>query len=283
MIDMHTHTSYSDGEYSPTEIVRLAKEVGVTTLGITDHERVAGLEEGRAAAKEAGIRFFCGIEIGLTWKPGLHMLGYGIDPESAALHAYCEDVRQKRRERKYRLVDYLTRRGVPITLADVERYNGAGKSGRPHFARAMVGMGYATSIDDAFARHLEQPEFYSEVEFEKPSIAAGIEMIHAAGGYAVLAHPHRYNLENSELDALLAELCKAGIDGIEAYYSRHTPEQTSFYLQLAEKYHLFVTCGSDFHGPNIKPQIKIGRGIDENLCIADEKILAQLPEKLIAS
>lgn len=168
-----------------------------------------------------------------------------------------------------KMLAYLQKKGAAITLEDVRRCNQGKTSGRPHFARTLVELGYASSVQDAFEKYLTTPEFYARVERPKPTPEEGIRVIRSAGGVAVLAHPHQLKLENDALDALVAKLKVVGLQGIEAYYSRHTPEQTQFYLHLAEKYDLLYTCGSDFHGPVIKPEIHLGTGIDKNLCVTD--------------
>lgn len=129
----------------------------------------------------------------------------------------------------------------------------------------------------AFEKYLTTPEFYAKVERPKPTPEEGIGVIQNAGGVAVLAHPHQLKLENDALEAMVVRLKAAGLQGIEAYYSRHTPSQTQFYLHLAEKYDLLYTCGSDYHGPVIKPDIALGTGISNNLGICDEKI----PERAV--
>ena len=137
----------------------------------------------------------------------------------------------------------------------------------------------AEKVQDAFEKYLTTPEFYAKVERPKPTPEEGIGVIQNAGGVAVLAHPHQLKLENNALEAMVVRLKAAGLQGIEAYYSRHTPSQTQFYLHLAEKYDLLYTCGSDYHGPVIKPDIALGTGISNNLGICDEKI----PERLSAA
>ena len=283
MIDLHIHTTYSDGQYAPAETLQLAKQSGVTVAAITDHDTVSGLGEAETAARELGLQFFPGIEISVQNRTELHILGYGIDRTNQALHRFCQDHAKERQERSTRLLAYLEKCGAPVTLEEVRQYNHGKTSGRPHFARALVEKGYASSIQDAFDRYLTTPEFYAHVERPKPTPEEGIAVIRQAGGVAVLAHPPQLRLENAELDALVGKLCAQGLQGIEAYYSRHTPEQTRFYLQLAEKHHLLVTCGSEFHGPQIKPEILPGTGIRNSLCIENREIPKHLQEAITAA
>lgn len=279
MIDLHIHTTYSDGQYSPTETMRMAYEAGVTVTAVSDHDTVAGIAEAKAAAEQYGMIFFPGIEISVQGGKELHILGYGIDPENATLRSFCRKHAEERKERCTKMLAYLQNLGVNMTLNDVRRCNDGKTSGRPHFARTLVTLGYAESVQDAFEKYLTTPEFYAHVERPKPTPEEGIHAISAAGGVAVLAHPHQLKLDDQKLDALVQQLKAVGLQGIEAYYSRHTPEQTAFYLKLAQKYQLLYTCGSDFHGPVIKPEIAIGTGIHGNLCINDSAI----PEHLFAA
>lgn len=261
MVDLHLHTTASDGQYSPTEIVRMAHECGVTFLAITDHDSVDGIAEGRAAAARLGIGFVSGIEISTKGNRELHMLGYKIDTKNRELCDMCATFRRDRDERKYRILDYLREKGMPLSLEEVEMQAGGGLIARPHFARAMVKAGYVSNVRAAFDLYLGTPEF-DRIERPKISPEHGIELIHRAGGVAVLAHPIQLKLDDGALDRFVGALAEQGLDGLECYYSTHSPERTAYYLSLAEKYHLFVTGGTDFHGEAVKPDIEIGTGIN---------------------
>ncbi len=280
MIDLHMHTNHSDGQFSPTETVRIAAEAGVTAMSITDHDTASATVEAARAAASYGICFFSGIEISVQGENELHILGYGIDPENEALQSFCRHNAEERRARSLRLIRYLTRCGIPITLEDVRRYNDGNCSGRPHFAKTLVNLGFADSVQDAFTRYLTTPEYYADVERPKPTPEEGIRVIREAGGIAVLAHPHQLKMDNIALEKLIAGLRKCGLSGIEAYYSLHTKEQTALYLHLAEKYRLLITCGSDFHGPAVKPDIQAGTGRHGSLGISDEKLILRLQQAL---
>lgn len=276
MIDLHIHTNCSDGQFSPEETLRMAHAVGITTAAVTDHDTVSGIAAAAKAAADYGIIFFPGIEISVQGGKELHILGYGIDPENPALLTFCAKHARDRSVRSKKMLAYLQSCGVNMTLEDVCRCNNGRTTGRPHFAKALVEKGYASSVQDAFDRYLTTPEFYAHVERPKPLPADGIRVIREAGGVAVLAHPHQLNLEEQALDALLLQLKELGLQGIEAYYSRHTPQQTACYLALAQKHGLLYTCGSDFHGPGIKPDIALGTGIANNLCVVDPLIQKRL-------
>ena len=257
MFDLHIHSTASDGQYTPTELVRMAKEKGVGLMAITDHDALGGVQEGQAAAAEAGIAFLPGIEISVKGAREMHILGYGIDVDAPEAAAMCTEFQRLRDERKYRILDYLRERNVELTLEQVERQAGSSLIARPHFARAMVEAGYVSTVREAFDRYLGTPEF-DKVERPKPAPEAGIAMIHAIGGVAVLAHPSSLGLEEGPLEEQVKALIGWGLDGLECHYSKFTPEQSRFYLSLAKKYSLLVTGGSDFHGEKVKPDIALG-------------------------
>ncbi len=280
MIDLHMHTKYSDGQYTPEEVMQICHAASVDTVAITDHDKVGGIKEAQASATMYGMRFFRGIELSLSGDISIHMLGYGIDPENMALKKYCDSLEEKRMARRERIIPYLAEKGVTITLEQVAACNEGKTTGLPHYARTLVAIGAVSSIAEAFERYFRGEEFRQKVDFKKPTIEEGVAVIRGAGGVPVLAHPHRYKLEDERLDRLVGDLSKMGVRGIEAYYSRHTPEQVAFYRALAEKWGLIVTCGSDFHGEQVKPNIKAGTGIEGSLCVTDETIVQNLEREI---
>ena len=176
-------------------------------------------------------------------------------------------LRQGRRER---MLAFLAEKGVPLTIEEVAAANNGCTTGRPHFAKTMLLKGYVSSVSEAFDRYLGTPEFLEKVERPKPTAVESIHLIQAAGGIAVLAHPAKLNLSQPEFLQLLSTLCKAGLWGIEAYYSTHSPEEMAWYADVAAQHGLFCTCGSDFHGEIIKPDIALGTGRNNRLCLPDE-------------
>jgi len=259
MIDLHVHTNKSDGQYSPEEVVAMAAERGITALAITDHDTLSGLAEGEACAAKAGIAFITGIEISVDGNSELHILGYYIDCTNAALLELCENFIRLRVQRESRIFEYLRSKGTSLTDEQVRKHVTQNAAGRPHFARALVEAGYVATVQDAYNRYLGTPEF-AAIERVKPPARDGIEAILKAGGVPVLAHPILLKLNDERLDALVRELKGYGLAGIECYYSTHTIEQVAHYLELARKYDLPATCGSDFHGESNKPGIDIGDG-----------------------
>ncbi len=282
MIDLHIHTTRSDGQFSPEETMRLAHQNGVTTVAVTDHDAVSGIPEAQQTACAFGMTFFSGIEISVQGEKELHILGYGVDPQNEELLRFCRKNAEDRKKRTQKMLVYLASCGVPVTLEEVRHINQGRTSGRPHFARTLMAKGYVSSVQEAFEKYLATPRFYAEVERPKPTPEAGIHVLRNAGGVAVLAHPHQLQLDDEAMERLLQQLKGYGLQGIEAYYSLHTAEQTKKYLVMAQKYQLLYTCGSDFHGPDIKPRIALGTGIERNLCIPDQPICKNLEEAIAA-
>jgi len=264
-IDLHIHSTASDGTLSPVEIVRMAADKGLRAISITDHDTLAGSRSVLTVPMPDGLNFLSGVEISTAAPAGfqmggsLHILGYGMDVNDAPLEQALADLQQARDERIPRIIDLLNRAGIPITMAEVTALVGDGSAGRPHVARALIQAGAATDVNDAFDRFLAkgQPAY---VEKRRVDCRLAIELILGAGGIPVLAHP--YLVPGGRTDALLAllgPLCDMGLMGIEAYYSRHTPEDVAFYLDLARRYDLLVTGGTDFHGDLIA-DLEMGSG-----------------------
>lgn len=260
IIDLHAHTFYSDGSASPSELIALAHSKGARAIAITDHDTIAGLAEGRAAADELGVEFINGLEISAEYSPGtMHILGYCVDLECRALAITLDELRNARNSRNPKIAARLQALGLDISYEDVLRLAGNEVVGRPHFARLMVERGYAQSIQDAFNRFLAKGAA-AYVEKARLSPADSISLIHEAGGVAILAHPYQLKLPSFEdVEQLIVELATMGLDGIEAIYSRHSPVERDVYAQMAARHGLLVTGGSDYHG-TYKPDISIVTG-----------------------
>ena len=255
--DLHAHSAASDGQYTPSELVELARERGMEVLALTDHDTVDGIGEAVLAGKRLGVRVLPGIELSAREYHTFHILGYGIEPEAPGLTELCRQMKARRGERTDRLLAFLRGKGVALTVAEVEDAAGGEIIGRPHFAQAMVRRGYVATNREAFDRYLDTEEYHEKVERGKPSVKECITAIRSAGGMASLAHPYQIGIGNEDLDGLVGELAGYGLGAIECYYPKHTPEQEKFYLRLAEKYGLHVTGGSDFHGEKVKPDIRL--------------------------
>ncbi|MCQ2435203.1 MAG: PHP domain-containing protein [Oscillospiraceae bacterium] len=255
MIDLHTHSSCSDGQYTPTELVRRAKACGITHLALTDHDTVDGLAEAHTAAKKEGIRFLCGIEISTDFSHQ-HILGLGISPDAQVLQDACAAFAERREQRMYKILSILAEQGIVLD-ADAVRSRAKGQVGRPHIARELIAQGYASSVSEAFQKYLRLPAIRA-LKDEKPSDKDAIALIHAAGGKAILAHPLELSMTNEQLTERLNILRGMGLDGIEAFYRVNTAEDKAFFCAYAKKYGLLVTGGSDYHGELVKPDVPLG-------------------------
>jgi 3',5'-nucleoside bisphosphate phosphatase len=271
LIDLHSHTNESDGTCSPEQLIAEAVRTGVTTLAITDHDTFAGFDQAQAAARAAGVDLICGIELSTKLHGhSVHLLGYFLSNNGLAdFRNWVLDLQASRRERNVRLAARLRELGFDITLQEAEA-RGRGMTGRPHFAQIMLEKGYVTNLRQAFDDYLDESA-KGYVFRREPQFAEGVERIRQAGGIASLAHPARVN---GDVPALMDELRAAGLNAIEAYHSDHTPADTTLYLDLAKRYGMQVTGGSDFHG-EVKPEVRLGTGAAGNL-----KIPTDLVEKL---
>lgn len=249
--DLHTHSTASDGQYSPVELAELVKKRGTEVWALTDHDNVDGVEKAKATGEALGLRVIQGVELSADDYLNLHILGYGFS--IAELGPWMESKKKGRNERKYRIWNFLRSKGVEIPLDEVDKEAAGGAVGRPHFARVMLRHGIAATWKEAFDCYLDTPEFQEIEKGTKPSAEECVTRIKAAGGKAVLAHPYQIVLNGETLDELIRRLQGYGLDAVECYYPLHTPEQTAEYLRLAAKHSLYVTGGSDFHGEKHKP------------------------------
>ena len=268
-VELHCHSVYSDGTLTPAELVARALKNGVTLLTLTDHDSVSGGPDLFAAGKAQGLDVRLGIEIncaGAGSADRVHVLGYGIDPESPGFRARLEEFRERRTTRARMIVDKLRALGVAVDYADV-RSAAQETVGRPHVADALRRSGVVRSRKEAFDRFLAKgkPGF---VESMGPSPAEAIALIRDAGGTPCLAHPQTAGGENE-----LEELRKLGLEAVEANYTGHSPSQIRNYGEWASSKHLLPLGGSDFHGP--------GTGREERLGVEYEgQVLDQLRERL---
>ncbi len=243
-VDLHTHTTCSDGRLTPTELVRLAHRNGVSRLAVTDHDTTAGLREAFAAAAPLGVEIIPGIELG-TDIPGneVHVLGLFIRYDDPKVIAALERFQAGRVDRAKGMVDKLAALGVPISWERVQEI-AQGSVGRPHVAQALLEAGHVTTIAEAFDRFIGRtgPAYVERVKFTPEE---AIRLIHEVGGVAVLAHP----LEGAGVLHLLDGLVQAGLDGMECYYYRdYGPRRQAELLELCRRYDLVPTGGSDYHG-----------------------------------
>jgi 3',5'-nucleoside bisphosphate phosphatase len=258
-LDLHLHTTHSDGSLSPTDVLRLAKKAGVTALAITDHDIVSGIPEAVTAGAELGIEIIPGVEISSSMGDSeLHILGYCLRWQDPELNQRLAALRESRHHRNPQIIERLRSLGLDVTYEEVRALAGTDSVGRPHIARLLMDKEYVSSAKDAFDRYLaEGRPAYVPRQLPKP--AEAIAWIRAAGGVAVLAHPTWAKVSGEGLNTLLTTLKAEGLGGIEVHYSTHTTRQTTEYLDLAKRLSLLVTGGSDFHGIT-KPDIEVGTG-----------------------
>lgn len=258
MIDLHVHSSASDGTLKPSEVVAYAHKKGLRAIALTDHDTVMGVEE--AMNTELPIEVIPGIELSAGYGIGdIHILGLFVDHKSPKLLKISEDVIKERDWRNEKMVENLAETGIDITIDNLRELSGAdGVITRAHFARFLVDNNYVKDKAEAFKVYLaEDTPYFVKRQYLTPEEC--ISIILECGGYPVLAHPMLYKIPREELNELIARLKNAGLYGIEAIYSTYSEEEEAYVRELAEKYDLKITGGSDFHGSN-KPDIDIGVG-----------------------
>ncbi len=258
-VDLHVHTTASDGTMCPRDVVSLAAMLGLKAIAITDHDTMAGLNEAGEAGELLGVSVVPGIELSTDYRgQEVHVLGYFLDGEAQALKDYMDWVRRERQSRNEKIVEKLRRKGFDISMEALREANPGAVLGRPHMARRLVELGAVGSVKEAFRRYLDRgrscyvPRTYI-------GFAEGAKLIRDCGGVAVLAHPLQYGLGRTDLEALVRTAAQAGFTGMEILYSGYTQGDINKLYDLAEKYTLLPTGGSDFHGEN-KPEIQLGSG-----------------------
>ncbi|MCB2193482.1 MAG: PHP domain-containing protein [Deltaproteobacteria bacterium] len=260
LIDLHTHSTASDGTLPPAQVALAAAQAGLSAVALTDHDTTQGLAEFLEAAASSGPELVPGVELSVD-RPGggsMHMVGLWVDHEEPRFKQGLERVQTARKQRNPKIVARLQELGVDITMDEVVAAAGRGQVGRPHFAQVLVDKGVVAGPGEAFGRFLKRgAPAYMEKERLNPSQA--MELIRGAGGISVLAHPGLLELHPAALEELVKGLKEQGLMGIEAYYSEHNPATERRLLEMAARLGLAVSGGSDFHGHN-KPGIRLGAG-----------------------
>lgn len=277
MIDLHAHTSASDGTYSPKDLVKLAKSEGIEAIAITDHDTIEGLPEALEAGEKMGVEVIPGVEISIDHQPGsMHVLGLFLDIENEKLKEYLTDLQTSRSSRNPRIIEKLNELGLSITMEEVEKISGGGQVGRPHIAAALLKNGHVRTIQHAFDKYLKKG---AVAYFERHRLTRekAVDMIHGAGGLVILAHPHTLGVNGISLDNLMAELKEVGFDGLELFYNSHSPSDEDKLMKIVDKNGFVISGGTDFHGEN-KPSIKLGVGYG-NMAIPYE-VLQEMRQQL---
>ena len=276
MIDLHVHTTYSDGSDSVKEIFENAQRTNLSAIAITDHDIIASYKEAKEYSKTYNIQFVPGVEVSTSinnWE--YHILGYFIDDTKKEFVEFLKKIRISRELRNVKLISLLNKLNYNITLDEV--YTSANKDtniGRPHFARLLVEKGYFESIHKAFD-HLLSDGKKGFVRRETVTPCVAIKAIQENGGIAILAHPFSYKLSRANIKARIDSFVECGLNGLEIIYVTHGLEKINFLKRIAKEKNLLITGGSDYHG-KFKPDIKLGIGFG-NLAIP-EKLLRSLEE-----
>lgn len=262
-IDLHIHSTASDGTLSASEILALACKLGLGAISITDHDTIAGSRQALAIGVPAPLEFLTGIELSARTPRNapiagsLHILGYGLQPDDPELRRVLSKLQQARQQRLPQMLARLNGLGFDLTWEDVRREVGEGQPGRPHLARSLLKKGIVGSIDEAFERFLASGRPAYVEKYRLPADQA-IALIRRAGGIAVLAHPYLLKIcDRRRFEALVTDLKDAGLEGIEVFYPQHPPAETSYYARLAEHLDLLKTGGTDFHG-DLTPKLQMG-------------------------
>ena len=252
-LDLHLHTTASDGLLSPSQLVREAAARGVSLLALTDHDTTEGIAEGRAEASRLGLTLVPGVELSADSPDrDIHFLGYFLDPDDAALQASLRSLRVSRTLRNHEILARLAALGAPLSHDRLLQIAGPGSVGRPHIAAALVEAGHVTSQTEAFSRYLARgkPAF---VLRRRLSPARACAIIKAAGGLAVLAHPAKLGSL-----ALVSSLLEAGLDGLEAFHPDHSAKDIESFVSFARERSLLITGGTDSHGPYSERPVSVG-------------------------
>lgn len=260
LIDLHTHSTASDGTLSPTELVRHARDEGLAAIALTDHDTIKGLDEAEEAGREYGVEVIRGCELSLESPVGagwLHMVALWVPEDASELQAAFDWLIEGRATRNHEIVEKLRSQGINITYEAVAA-RADGTIGRPHFAQELLSLGVVSSIGEAFNVWIgDHGRAY--VPKRKLTPEKALTLLNDIGATSILAHPFALELKNDALEDLIVKLKGLGLDGIEVVYSEHTEAQTKAYWDIAERNNLLISGGSDFHG-SVKPHINLGTG-----------------------
>jgi predicted metal-dependent phosphoesterase TrpH len=258
-VDLHTHSTASDGSETPSAVVGMAIDRGLSHIALTDHDTLEGIGEARGAAVGTGIELIPGIELSLDFHGGMHLVVLWLEPGPGPLQERLPALQAGRNERNAAIAEMLTGMGMPVAMSEIEEEARHGSVGRPHIAAVMMRKGYVTSVAEAFNLWLGSGK---PAYVDRPRLSAeeAIGLSLDSGGVQVLAHPHTLGINRAdEMAALLDRLCSAGLVGLEAHYSGYRRHEREGYADLARRFGLVASGGSDFHG-SYKPGLEIGIG-----------------------
>ena len=275
-IDLHTHSTASDGTMSPADLVKYAHKKGLSAIAITDHDTIGGVGEAATAGNILGIEVVPGIELSVKYSDyNVHLLGYLFDCQHKELQVALIQLQAGRFERNKKIIAELNKLGLAIQFSELKKSAGSGQNGRPHIARLMIQKGFVRTMDEAFEKYLGQGGLAYVSRFIYGARDA-ISLIRKAGGIAVLAHPFQLDKSVDNLLHHLGELRDMGLDGIEVYYPTHSRQFRKRLISIAEKHSLLITGGSDYHG-NIRPGTTLAGG--KNVSVPS-KLLDKMKERV---
>ncbi|MFO7816092.1 MAG: PHP domain-containing protein [Thermodesulfobacteriota bacterium] len=257
-IDLHTHSTASDGTYTPTELVELAVKTELKAMALTDHDTTGGLDEALEAARNTQLELIPGCELSVIYPGTMHIVGLWVKPDAPVLNKALKELRDKRHNRNRIIVDKLASLGIDITYDEVRDLAGEASVGRPHLARVLIDKKVVGTMQQAFDKYLG-PTGRAYVPKDKLTPEKAIELLKREQATVILAHPFSLNLDEKTLRRELQRLKSIGLDGMEVYYSEHGPERIKRYKKICEEFDLLISGGSDFHG-SVKPYIRLGYG-----------------------
>lgn len=282
LIDMHTHTNYSDGELSPEKLVKLAIARNIGTLAITDHDTISGIKmvnKEDSLITDSGLKVINGIELSAKVPKGrMHILGYGIDLENENLNNKMTELRDNSINSVLSIMEQIKRDyGIRFSYEDIKALVNANHNlGRPDLAKLCIKYGYASTVQEAFDKYLIDAFNKTRGSRKGLQYQECLELISNSNGIPVLAHPKSLELDEETFLALLEDMIQCGLQGIEVYHSSHSKDEMEYYLNIANRFGLLVSGGSDYHGKTVKPDIELGTGKEDNLKIRELSLLKKL-------
>lgn len=272
-LDLHIHSTYSDGTETPETIFKISKEKELEIISITDHDNIESQHEAIQFSKGYNINYLTGVEIGCEFNSLLDVLGYGISIDNNSLKNQLNEIQSYRKNRNIIMLKKLNEIGINISIEDLQKEAGSEIIGRPHFASVMYKKKYTNSIRESFDKYLGDGKL-AYIGKVKVTIDKALELINDANGYPVLAHPKYINLDDNDMNRFIRKLKNKGLWGLEVYYPSHSNKEIQYFSKLAKKNDLYVTSGSDYHGKN-KEEIKLGMEINDEYFFRSMEIIKE--------
>lgn len=265
LIDMHVHTTYSDGELTPKEVIKKAINHNIGIISLTDHDTINGvktIDRNEDYIKNSGIKIINGIEVSCKYDNGtMHILGYDYDLDNSDLNKWLDDIRTNRMNATLSVMEQIKRDyGIVFNYQDIIDMINKNNIGRPDLAKLCIKYGFCSTVDEAFDWFLNPAKKKVQKTNKRTTFPECFKIIKNSGGLVVLAHPNSLLLDKNELEKMIIDMKKYGLDGIEVYHSSFTNKESNLYLNIANKYNLLISGGSDYHGPIVKPDTSLGVG-----------------------